>query len=224
MGASWRRSHRDRRYLRRLGRDAGGGRPGAARHRIRSNTSAASCVCTTEGYDLDAVRRAQSGDIDAFEELVQTYTPSIYRLGRAWLGDVAAPDVTQEVFLAAWRGLPRLRDPDRFRPWIHRIAINRCRSALRARGSVREIRVDADSMEEAQPSPDFRSAVEARTVVAAAFRTLSDGHRTIVALHYASGLSIREIGETLEIPDGTVKSRLNAALNALRLQVGEGDR
>ena len=176
------------------------------------------------GQHLDAVRRAQSGDIEAFEELVQTYTPSIYRLGRAWLGDAAAPDVTQEVFLTAWRELPRLRDADRFKPWLHRIAINRCRSVLRARGKVKEIQIDGGSIEAAASSPDFRTTIETKTVVAAAFRTLSDDHRTIVALHYAAGLSIREIAETLDIPGGTVKSRLNSALNALRLQVGEADR
>lgn len=154
---------------------------------------------------------------------MQTYTPSIYRLGRAWLGDAAAPDVTQEVFLAAWRELPRLRDPDRFRPWIHRIAVNRCRSMLRGRRHVREIQVDTETVDAAR-SPDFRETIETKTVVAAAFRTLSDDHRTIISLHYAAGLSIREIAETLEIPDGTVKSRLNAALQALRVQVGEVDR
>ena len=67
------------------------------------------------------------------------FTPQIYRIARAMLGESAAPDVVQDVFLAAWRELPRLRDPERFAPWLQRICVNRSRSVLRQRRQVREI-------------------------------------------------------------------------------------
>jgi len=68
--------------------------------------------------------------MDAFEELVITQSPSVYRLARAYVGDAGAPDLAQDVFAAAWRALPKLRDPGSFGPWLHRIAVNRCRSAV----------------------------------------------------------------------------------------------
>src|SRR3712207_4555406 len=110
--------------------------------------------------------------MSAFESLVHEHTPSVYRVARALVGPAAAPDVVQEVFLAAWRELPRLREAARFRPWLHRIAVNRCRSLVRSPAHVREIPVD-ESMERTAPArgDDFLRA-EARATVAPAFRRL----------------------------------------------------
>ena len=155
----------------------------------------------------------------AFEALVESSTPSVYRLARAYVGDAAAADVVQESFLAAWRALPRLRDPDRFAPWLHRIAVNNCRSALRGRGRVRELTLDSGAASAAPHASDFRAGVEARALVEPAFRRLHEDHRAVIALHYAAGLSIRQVAEVLQIPEGTAKSRLNAALTELRRHV-----
>jgi RNA polymerase sigma-70 factor (ECF subfamily) len=157
--------------------------------------------------------------MDAFEQLVTANMPAVYRLARAYAGDAGAEDLAQESFLAAWRALPTLREPDRFGPWLHRIALNRSRSSVRGSGRVREIAMDPTFVEPAA-SGDFRTAVEARAVVRPAFARLSDDARAVIALHYAAGLSIRECGEVLGIPEGTVKSRLNAALTSLRAEIG----
>ncbi len=156
----------------------------------------------------------------AFETLVDQSTPSVYRLARALVGEAGAADVVQEVFLAVWRELPRLRDPERFGPWLHRIAVNRCRSVLRVRGRVRELPLDDAPIDRMAEQADFRVKVEARAVVEPAFRSLSDDQRALIALHYAAGMSIREVALTLDIREGTAKSRLNAALEALRRSVG----
>lgn len=161
--------------------------------------------------------------MNAFRELVETSTPSIYRLARAYVGETSAPDVVQDVFLAAWRDLPRLRDPELFRPWLHRIAANRCRSVLRSAARVREISMAAEPTHHGAAAPDFRAAVEARSLVGPAFHALPEDHRALIALHYAARLSIHEIALVLDLPDGTVKSRLNAALTALRATVGSGE-
>lgn len=158
--------------------------------------------------------------MDAFEELVTTHTASVYRLARGYLGDAGAPDLAQEVFVAAWRALPGLRDPGSFGPWLHRIAINRCRSAVRGTTRVREIPIDEMTAERTAARGDGFGAVEARAVVGPAFRRLGDDQRAVIALHYAAGLSIRECGEVLGVPEGTAKSRLNTALEALRRDVG----
>ncbi len=165
--------------------------------------------------------RARQGDVAAFEGLVGEHTRDVYRLARAIVGEAAAGDVVQDVFLAAWRDLPRLSHPERFRPWLHRIAVNRCRSLLRARARVREISMQAAGMEASAVSADFRTLVESRAVVGTAYARLSVEHRTVLALHYAAGLTIHEVAEVLGIPTGTAKSRLNAALEALRRKLGE---
>jgi RNA polymerase sigma factor (sigma-70 family) len=122
----------------------------------------------------------------AFQELVTANGPGIYRLARAFVGEAAADDLAQEVFVAAWRSLPKLRDPDRFGPWLHRIALNRCRSAVRATARVREIPI-GPHLPEPPVESDFRAAIEARLVVGPAFRRLPDGARSLLALHYAAG-------------------------------------
>jgi RNA polymerase sigma-70 factor (ECF subfamily) len=155
--------------------------------------------------------------MDAFEQLVTANTPAVYRLARAFSGD-AAEDLAQEVFLAAWRSLPSLRDPERFGPWLYRIALNRCRSQVRGNGRVRAIAM-GPSVAEPVVGTDFCAAVEARAVVGPAFACLSEDARAVIALHYAAGRSIRECAEVLGIPEGTAKSRLNAALASLRATI-----
>jgi RNA polymerase sigma-70 factor, ECF subfamily len=168
----------------------------------------------------DLVRRAQKGDVDAFGQLVAAQAPAVYRLARAYVGDGAAEDVSQEVFTSAWRALPGLREPARFGPWLHRIALNSARSAGRARGRVREIPMETPIADGLRDSVDHFAVIEARSLVGPAFGRLGDEHRAMISLHYASGLSIHECAEVLGIADGTAKSRLNAALETLRRDVG----
>lgn len=158
--------------------------------------------------------------MDAFGQLVATQTSAVYRLARTYVGDAGAEDLAQEVFVAAWRALPGLREPDRFGPWLHRIALNRCRSAVRGSARVREIPMDEMTADRAADPADGYGPVEARAVVGPALRRLGEEHRAVIALHYAAGLSLHECAEVLGVPDGTVKSRLNAALEALRRDVG----
>jgi RNA polymerase sigma-70 factor, ECF subfamily len=169
----------------------------------------------------EIVVRAQAGETDAFEAIVHTFTPSVYRLARALVGEAEAQDVVQDVFLSVWRELPRLRDPDRFPAWLHRLAVNRCRSNLRRPRRVREIQVDPGLLEGRATATDFRTATDARLMIAATFGTLPLDQRTVIAMHYAAGLNLREVAEALDVPEGTVKSRLSAGLARLRREMQE---
>ena len=142
---------------------------------------------------------------------------AIYRLSFAIVGDEAdARDSTQETFIAAWRRIRELRDPDRFDAWLQRIAVNAARMTLRARGRrrVREIPAgDVASLagvsDHAQPErsdPDLLGSALGRLPV---------DQRTILVLHHLEGHGLAEMAEILEIPLGTVKSRLHAARGAL---------
>jgi RNA polymerase sigma-70 factor, ECF subfamily len=169
----------------------------------------------------EAVRRAQNGDAEAFEALVMRYMPDLYRLAAAIVGEPDAAEATQEALLTAWRELPRLRKPESFLSWARRILANRCRNMLRTRSRrIPAASLDAEGSEPGaavrDPRRDFRDAVDARIVLDAAFERLSADQRSLLGLHYVGDLSIREAAATLGIPVGTAKSRLNAALAALR--------
>ena len=173
---------------------------------------------------LDPVTRAQGGDREAFEMLVERHAAETYRLAAAIVGEADARDATQEVFIVAWQQLPRLREPGAFPSWLRRICVNRCRNWLRdRRGSRRGTSLDAH---EALAGPmrdqrrDFRGAVEARAVLEPAFERLSPDQRAVLALHYSMGYSIAETADALGLSPGTAKSRLSAALGVLRRAIG----
>jgi RNA polymerase sigma-70 factor (ECF subfamily) len=168
----------------------------------------------------EIILEAQSGRAEAFEALVQHFGPDMYRMASAIVGPDDARDVAQETFIAAWRDLPRLRDADRFEPWLRRILVNRSRNALRARGRRPTVSLSEPGPADHLAGPvDFRDAADARQALDGAFTTLSADQRTVIALHYGADLSIREAADSMGVAAGTAKSRLNSALRRLRAAV-----
>ena len=153
--------------------------------------------------------------------LVEQHTARCHRIACAIVGEADAGDATQDSLVAAWRELPRLRDPDRFGPWLGRIVVNRCRNILRQR-SRRPSSVGLDAARGLGSfSPDLRDQVETRMVLDRAFERLTFDQRVVLALHYAAGLALSEVALVLRIPDGTVKSRLAAGLARLRAALAD---
>lgn len=174
------------------------------------------------------VDRARNGDLDAFESIVRARMDAVYRLTSAILGDEAdARDAAQETFVAAWRELPRLRDPDRFEAWLQRVAVNASRMTLRARGRrrIREIPSSQVVALASRAAPNSSADVDAG-VLDAALRRLPVGQRTILVLHHLEGQPLAAIAAVLDIPLGTAKSRLFSARRALgsALRAEEGHR
>jgi len=163
------------------------------------------------------VERAQAGDRDAFEMLVRQKVDAVYRTAYAILGNAAdAQDATQETFIAAWRALPRLREPDRFAAWLGRITTNACRMSLRHRRSVREIPLDPDDDRSAAGSyepPD--GSIAGAQAFDRAFERLPVEQRALLVAHHLEGKPLADMAAELEIPVGTVKSRLHTARAAL---------
>ncbi len=174
---------------------------------------------------LELVRRAQAGDREAFEMLVERHATESYRLAAAIVGEADARDVAQESFIAAWQQLPRLRDANAFAPWLRRICVNRSRNWLRsrARRGQRASRDTDNAIRPADDLHDFRGAVEARAILEPAFERLSPDQRAVLALHYSMGYSLSETADALGLRVGTAKSRLNAGLTSLRRAMAEPD-
>ena len=176
--------------------------------------------------DHSLADRARNGDLDAFEELMHARIDAIYRLSFAIVGDEAdARDSTQETFIAAWRRIRGLRDPDRFDAWLQRIAVNSARMTLRSRGRrrVREI-PSGDVANLAGLSDGAKPERSDSDALGAALDRLPVDQRTIVVLHHLEGHDLAGLAEILEIPVGTVKSRLHSARQALHAVLAAEDR
>jgi RNA polymerase sigma factor (sigma-70 family) len=169
--------------------------------------------------DPALIRRAQTGDIDAFTALVAGRVEAMQRTAMAILGHEAdARDAVAESLAAVWRELPRLRDPLAFEGWSTRILVHACRRRLRGRNRarVRELTIDAAEAGRRLPSADSPvDDVADRMALEHAFERLDADARTILVLHHLDGRGLSEIASVLGIPVGTAKSRLFAARRSL---------
>ena len=169
------------------------------------------------------VERARAGDADSFERLMATRLDRAYRMANAILRtEWDARDACQDAFVAAWRQLPTLRDPDRFDAWLDRIVANQCRTQLRRRKArVREISIDTlTEAPDAAPGPGVDSLAD-EDLVRTAFARLPGDQRIVLALHHGEGRPVAEIARLLGIPAGTVMWRLYRARRALEQQLRE---
>jgi RNA polymerase sigma-70 factor (ECF subfamily) len=172
------------------------------------------------------IQAAQRGNLDAFNELVLTYQHRLYNLAFRILGDpAAASDATQETFIAAFQKIATFRGGS-FPSWLLRIVANRCYDELRRqkRRPLTSWEEFGDVDEEANPalingSESPEDSVERRELtrlLQAAIGTLPPDQRVVLVLSDVEGLSYAEIAETVDVPVGTVKSRLARARAYLR--------
>ena len=165
--------------------------------------------------DRSLIDRARNGDLDAFESIVRARMDAVYRLTSAILGNEAdARDAAQETFVAAWRQLPRLREPDKFEAWLQRVAVNAARQTYRAR-SRRHIREIPSSTVFALAERAAGAPRNDAAILDAALATLPVDQRAILVLHHLDGRSMAELASILDVPEGTAKSRLFTARRAL---------
>jgi RNA polymerase sigma-70 factor (ECF subfamily) len=183
-----------------------------------------------ETNDQALIERCRNGDVAAFEPLVEKYRDRVWRLAFNVLRDREdAWDVTQEAFVRAWQALPSFRGQSAFYTWLFRIVVNvasdraRQRAARgRAFGTERVAEEDWERTmvdESAAPDDEARRAEE-RERITRALAALPEHQRTIIMLSDLEGLSYREIAEVLDIPMGTVMSRLHNARKRLRAVLG----
>ena len=169
--------------------------------------------------------RARRGELPAFEELVRRHEKRVYAVALRSSGSPEdAEDITQEVFLRAWRSIEEFRGDSGFSTWLFRITMNLCVDHARhknAQPQTQPLVVGEEDAERPIPDPaptpeEHLENSELGRELAAALDEVSEEHRRIVLLRDVSGLSYTEIAEVLEISEGTVKSRLSRARIALR--------
>jgi RNA polymerase sigma-70 factor, ECF subfamily len=158
------------------------------------------------------VRRAQAGSVSDLEALFRAHWPRAFRAAYLVVHDAAAAeDIAQEAFLAAIRTLDRFDRSRPFGPWLHRIVVNRAidwSRARRLRGEVELADAPAPVREPGDPE-----------ALAAAIASLSPEHRAVIVLRYLLDYTPGEIAALLDLPRGTVNSRLRRALDQLKEHV-----
>lgn len=188
----------------------------------QSNTSDA--TVSADISDAECVRRLQQGETEAFAVLVERHQKNIFNLLYRMLGDHDdAAEVSQEAFLSAYRSIKSFRGDASFSTWLYRIAVNHANTR---RKSVALSQQRAARMESLEPASDGASdpaaaleRKEMRERVQAALNGLAAEDATIILLRDLQDVPYEAVAEILEIPIGTVKSRLHRARRALKVRL-----
>jgi RNA polymerase sigma-70 factor, ECF subfamily len=168
----------------------------------------------TQKYDDDAdswlVRKAQAGDVDAYEVLVRRHRDRIYRLALRMLGDRHdAEDIAQDVVIQVWTALAGFTGASSFTTWLYRIVVNRCLNQIRRTRSTRPM-LDSDPPPVAGAEDMVIARQRARAVMEAV-AALPPDQRAVVVLHQLEGLSYREVAAVVNISEDAVRGRLHRA-------------
>jgi RNA polymerase sigma-70 factor (ECF subfamily) len=176
-----------------------------------------------DGEERALVARARRGDLDAFETLVKLHQRGIYALCFRMAGiHQAADDLAQETFIKAYAGLASFDQNRAFFPWLRKIAVNSSLNYLKSRKreeplGERDGRVPGQALASSSSTPqDELQRTEAREKLGRALRALPPKLKSVFVLRVFDGLSYEEIAHTVEIPRGTVMSRLNRARRKLK--------
>jgi RNA polymerase sigma-70 factor, ECF subfamily len=175
--------------------------------------------------DEDLVRRYLQGDAQAFAVLVERHERRVYNVALRVLGNAEdARDATQDAFLAALRKLEQFRGEAAFTTWLHRITVNACYDVLRKQRRQPMLRLaqegDERTPEPGPPAPDHSDETAGTIDAARALREIPDEYRIAVVLADVQDLPYEEIARVLDVPVGTVKSRVHRGRLALARAMG----
>ena len=167
------------------------------------------------GVETDLVRSAMRGDERAFTEIANQVADRFLGVAHRILRDAAlAEDAVQQALLSAWRDLPGLRDPAKFDGWAYRLLVHACYQEARKRKRWHPATIVRSIVE--PTAPDLIGGVIERERLERGFQRLSVDHRAVLILTYYLDLPAEQVAEALDVPVGTVASRLHRARHALR--------
>ena len=180
--------------------------------------------------DDELVRRFRAGEADAFTALVQRHQQRVYSLCVRVLGDTdAAADVAQDTFLTVLRKIDGFRGEAAFTTWLHRVAVNACYDELRRKQRRPMLHVAADDGREHEPGPpvpDHADEVAGARDAAWALTRIPEEFRVALVLADVHDMAYEQIAQVLDVPIGTVKSRVHRGRLALgkAMNLGPGGR
>ncbi|AKA69773.1 RNA polymerase sigma factor [Clostridium scatologenes] len=155
------------------------------------------------------IRKAKKGDGNAFSKLIKAYEKDLYRVSKAMVkNDDDALDCIQDTILKAYENIKKLEKEQYFKTWFIKILINRCNSLIAKRKKI----VSYSEVFTEDEEDNITEKIEVKSAV----EKLEDELKILVMLYYFEDMSIKDIGESLKIPEGTVKSRLSRARSYLK--------
>jgi RNA polymerase sigma-70 factor (ECF subfamily) len=171
--------------------------------------------------DAECVRRVQQGDIDSFEVLVRRHEKAIFNLVYRLLGNYdEAAEVAQDVFLSAFKSIHQFRGEANFSTWLYRIGLNHASTRRKSLNSIQRRQLPLDGTEViADGAVDPAKNVEDKEIqqrVQQALNSLDPEDARIILLRDLQDIPYEEVAAMLDIPVGTVKSRLHRARQALK--------
>lgn len=174
--------------------------------------------------DADCVRKLQRGQTDAFETLIRRHQKTIFNLVYRMLGDYdEAAEISQEVFLSAYRAIGNFRGEANFSTWLYRIALNHATTRRKSLNTRQQRSVPIENTEPASdPHPGPAESMEKKEVrqrVQQALNRLEPDDAAVILLRDLQDVPYEEVARMLEIPIGTVKSRLHRARQALKSEL-----
>lgn len=174
------------------------------------------------------IQKCKSGDIYAFEQLIQGYQKKVFNIAYRILGDIDdASDMSQEVFIKVYKSITNFKEESSLSTWIYRIATNTCLDEVRRKKKAASISMSSTiqledgeitiQVEDSKPGPDELIAQkETREEINKAIESLNEEHKAVIVLRDIQGLSYEEISSVLQCSLGTVKSRINRARSSLK--------
>jgi RNA polymerase sigma-70 factor (ECF subfamily) len=181
------------------------------------------------GLERSLLKRLLNRDERAFRELVEAHRDRVFNITYRMLGDRAeAEDVAQEVFITVFKSIETFRQESKFSTWLYRVTVNHCKNRIkylaRRHDRKREELNETSEQVNGVAQPSLRAAqpdralegIQMEVLLQQAIASLEEEHKEVVILRDIEDLSIEEICEITNLPDGTVKSRLHRARLALR--------
>lgn len=178
--------------------------------------------------EKNLLEKAKNRDIGAFEVLIEGCRKKVYNISLRFLGNQEdALDISQEVFIKIFRTLESFKGNSSFDTWVYRITVNLCLDEIRKRKNKNVISIDESfssedgdfkkQFDDRSPGPDvLAERKETKRMIEDAVNSLSEEHRTAIILRDIQGFSYEEVARLTDCPEGTVKSRINRARQALR--------
>lgn len=171
--------------------------------------------------EAQLIEQAQNGDRNAYSELVRAHAQGVMNVTYRMCGDAQiSEDAAQEAFIRAWQNLSSYHPQTSLRNWLYRIAVNAATDMLRKEKRILPDDISDLHLTDGQLGPESQVSLNERTaLVQAAIRSLPDASRAVLVLREYEDLSYQEISSILDIPVGTVMSRLNYARKLLKTKL-----
>mgnify|MGYP001118794884 FL=1 len=178
--------------------------------------------------EKDLVDRARMGDVEAFEQLIESCQKKVFNIAFRMIGNYDdANELAQEVFLKAFRSINKFKGDSLFSTWIYKVTANVCLDEIRRRKKRMVFSLDEDmefndgevkrQIPDSSPTPDITAETnEIKNAVNKSIQELPEDYKSVIILRDIQGFSYDEISRIVNCPEGTVKSRINRARQALK--------